>query len=80
MNTKHAPNYFRALQETERVSGPYSLTAEEMGALRAFERAAPDLLEALVAALKHFRHPTSAEAETRGLIVAAIAKATEKVA
>ena len=37
--------------------------------------AAPDMLEALKLALKHFRHPTSAETEARAVIVSAIAKA-----
>ena len=37
--------------------------------------AAPGMLIALKASLKHFRHPTSAEARTRTLIVAAIANA-----
>ena len=47
-------------------------TAAERGRLKEVNAA---LVEALVATLKHFRHPTSAEAKTRKLVVAAIAKA-----
>lgn len=40
----HTPDYYRELQERERKSGPCSLTADEMGAVRSMELCAPDML------------------------------------
>lgn len=63
-----AKNMRSAADEIERLRA-------ELAASQERAVAASDMRAALKAVLKHFRHPTSAEAETRTLIEAALAKA-----